>query len=364
MNAASAHGRMASLDLLRLLAALLVVAFHFLFRGAAADGYLAVAFPEAVPYALGGYLGVNLFFLISGFVIAWSAEGRDAFTFAIARFVRLWPGYVICMSATAAVMAFAAHPALPVSLSQYLANLTMFAPGLRQPFMDGAYWSIVLEIIFYGWVAAAVAARLFDTRSLELVAGWLLIAATNEFLLHSGTLRLLFITEYAGFFAGGVLAYDLMKRGPRAEALVLFLAAFLLSTASLFSGRAWMLAHYGTALTPTVLVACSVAVYATFLATLRLRLPTTRVIMLIGALTYPLYLLHQHIGYVLIGALEPLAGRWTAAILALGIVLAGAIVIVVALERPAQAWLKPRLTNAAGFLLGLARLRRPDLGHA
>jgi peptidoglycan/LPS O-acetylase OafA/YrhL len=363
MNAASAHGRMASLDLLRLVAALLVVAFHYLFRGAAADGYLAVPYPEAAPYALGGYLGVNLFFLISGFVIAWSAEGRDAISFAIARFVRLWPGFVICMSATATVMAIAAHPALPVSAQQYLANLTMFAPALRQPFMDGAYWSIVLEIIFYGWVAAAVAARLFDSRRLELVAGWLLIAATNEFLIHSGALRLLFITEYAGFFAGGVLAYDLTRRGSRPEALLLFLAAFLLSTASLFSGRAWMLAHYGTALTAPVLVACSAAIYAAFLATLRLRLPSTRLIMLIGTLTYPLYLLHQHIGYILIGGLEPLAGRWVAAAFALGIVLAGAIVVVVALERPAQAWLKPRLMTAAGFLLGLVRLRRPDLGH-
>ncbi|MBL6431238.1 MAG: hypothetical protein HPM95_08765 [Alphaproteobacteria bacterium] len=59
------------------------------------------------------------------------------------------------MSLTAAVMLTVPELGLPVGLTQYLANLTMLAPFLGQPFMDGAYWSIVAEIIFYAWVRTA-----------------------------------------------------------------------------------------------------------------------------------------------------------------------------------------------------------------
>ena len=86
--------RITTLDLLRLVAALAVVGFHYFFRGAAADGYLNVAYPSVATVAIYGYLGVNLFFLISGFVIAWSAEGRSWQAFAVARFARLYPGFV------------------------------------------------------------------------------------------------------------------------------------------------------------------------------------------------------------------------------------------------------------------------------
>lgn len=342
--------RIASLDLLRLIAALAVVAFHYFFAGPASPGYLAVAYPEAAPFAIYGYLGVNLFFLISGYVIAWSADGRDALDFAAARFIRLYPGHFAAMSVTFMVMGIAGLSAFPVGASQYLANLTMLAPAFGHSFMDGAYWSIVLELVFYFWVAAALVFGLFERRRLDLAASWLLLSVANEFLFDSEPLRLLFITEYAGFFAGGIVAYEAGKNGWRAEAIVLGAAAFLFATASLFSGRDWMLDHYGVALSPGAVVAASAAVHVLFFGALALRLPESGGIAFAGALTYPLYLLHQHIGYALIGAIAPWTGRWAAAAVAMLFValLAGAIVILV--ERPAQTWLKPRLKRLADRL--------------
>ena len=51
-----------------------------------------------------GEFAVDGFFLISGYVIAWSAEGRGWLDFAVARFVRLYPGFLVCMTITFAVM--------------------------------------------------------------------------------------------------------------------------------------------------------------------------------------------------------------------------------------------------------------------
>jgi peptidoglycan/LPS O-acetylase OafA/YrhL len=60
-----------------------------------------------------------------------------------------------------------------------------------------------------------------------------------------------------------------------------------------------------------------------------------KVCIALGGLTYPLYLLHQNLGYALMHGLDPVAGRWAA--------LAGAVVVATAL-----AWLIHRHVEPAG----------------
>ena len=100
MKGSSERDRIEGLDVLRLFAALSVVLFHYSFRGAAADDLTRVSLPALVPVTKYGYLGVDLFFVISGFVIAWSAEGRHWLQFAVARFARIYPAFIFCMTAT------------------------------------------------------------------------------------------------------------------------------------------------------------------------------------------------------------------------------------------------------------------------
>src|SRR5882762_2012270 len=88
--------RVEALDLLRLAAVLAVVLYHFGFWGPAHQ----TAIPSMASFAKYGFLGVPVFFIISGFVIAYSAEGRTATGFAIARFSRIYPTFVFCMTLT------------------------------------------------------------------------------------------------------------------------------------------------------------------------------------------------------------------------------------------------------------------------
>ncbi|WP_323806065.1 hypothetical protein [Mesorhizobium sp. AR02] len=101
-------------------------------------------------------MGVNLFFLISGFVIAWAAEGRSWTEFAVARLAHLYPGFLVCMTASFIVQSVAADPKLPYEPSRWVANLFIVAAAFKRPFMDGVYWSIVFEIVFYSWIAVGL----------------------------------------------------------------------------------------------------------------------------------------------------------------------------------------------------------------
>ena len=125
--------RVEALDILRLVAVVGVVIFHFGFNGPPANGKPLVAFPEWATVAKYGYLGVQLFFVISGFVIAYSAVGRTARAFAIARIARIYPAFLFCMTVTFLVTLTFGQPYFQVSLTQWAANIFIAAPALKQP---------------------------------------------------------------------------------------------------------------------------------------------------------------------------------------------------------------------------------------
>jgi peptidoglycan/LPS O-acetylase OafA/YrhL len=339
-------GRIEVLDLLRLVAVLAVVIYHYAFRGAAADGYTTVSLSGIEGVAKYGYLGVQFFFIISGFVIAYSAEGRSAANFAIARFARIYPGFLVCMTVTFLVSLAIGGPRFAVSLPQWLGNLLIVSPAVKQPFMDGAYWSIVYEITFYGWVFLLASLTNFRRNIEWIVIAWLAISMLNIFLIHSGVMSRLFLTDQSGFFVEGLLLYEIYK-GRRDVALYLLLAlAAAISIDQAFIGAIWVREHFHIQIDNIVIAAVCLAALGSVALSLcvrRMPLPAP-VLLAVGGLTYPMYLLHQHIGFMLLNRFE---GRASATILigcTMVLMLAASWLVWRLVERPAQKRLKRMLT--------------------
>ena len=347
--AVQAHDRVEMLDLLRLLAVLAVLLFHYGFRGAAADGLTSASLPALEPIAKYGYLGVQMFFVISGFVIAYSANGRTAVTFAIARIARIYPGFLLCMSLTFLVTLALGAPRFETTIWQWLANIVVVAPALKQPFMDGAYWSIVYEITFYGWIYALLLAGWLRRRIGAIVLVWLALSLMNELVLGSGLLRRLLLTDESGFFAAGLLLYE-MYAGRRGQTIqILFVASIFCSVAQALIGLAWLRGHFEASFDNTVVAVLCVAAIAAVALAIRVRsipLPSG-IVLAIGGLTYPLYLLHQHIGYIALNHARGLAAPaiLIAAVMLVMIVLSWAIWRY--FERPSQRFTKALLSGSA-----------------
>mgnify|MGYP001576560831 CR=1 FL=1 len=69
--------RLYHLDLIRFIAALYVVFYHLCYRGFAKDNLSILQFSPLENFAKYGYLGVDLFFIISGFVIIMSVKNSN-----------------------------------------------------------------------------------------------------------------------------------------------------------------------------------------------------------------------------------------------------------------------------------------------
>lgn len=81
------------IDLLRFIAAITVVLYHFTFAGYHFGGLSPVQYPGLEEVFKYGFLGVQLFFIISGYVVLMSAQGKTLKQFFTSRVTRLYPAY-------------------------------------------------------------------------------------------------------------------------------------------------------------------------------------------------------------------------------------------------------------------------------
>jgi peptidoglycan/LPS O-acetylase OafA/YrhL len=317
--------RLRELDALRGIATVLVLLFHYTVRYQQLFGDT----PPALRFTHGG-LGVQLFFGISGFVILMTLERcQTAGEFVLARFSRLYPTYWAAALFTFAVLSLFPLPGRTVTWPQLLINLSMLQEFVHVPSVDGAYWSLAVELAFYAMALAA-----FMTGELRhghtLLVGWVSLAIAAGIISKSYGRPLptlateLLLLPYAPFFAIGAAAYiDFFRHRLSRATLVVFAAAPL--AAALNGGPIEAL----TALAMDVLFALLVHRRAGFL--------DTRLLVSLGTISYPLYLVHQNLGYVVLRALRASGCGYTLAVSAAAVLsLAAASTLTFGVERPAM----------------------------
>src|SRR5687768_9072609 len=114
--------------------------------------YYDVLYPGRIPlsFDLGpGHFGVELFFIISGFVILMTIERkRTVRDFAVSRFTRLMPSFLAALVLASVILSVWPMPPLETGLlapptpRQFLANLTMAAELLGERNVDMPYWTL------------------------------------------------------------------------------------------------------------------------------------------------------------------------------------------------------------------------------
>ncbi|WP_199441216.1 acyltransferase family protein [Umezawaea beigongshangensis] len=302
--------RLYEIDLLRIIAAVAVVIYHYTFSGFASH-LTEVGFPGLSVITRYGYLGVDLFFLISGFVVLLSAWNRTPEKFVVSRIVRLYPAFWVAVTLTAIVSVTLSRGVFPVSIVQYLANLTMFnsLPNIEN--VDVVYWTLWAEIRFYLLVFVLTCVGITRQRVIGVLWAWL--AAT--FLLQAGflpaglhgVLDLAVQSTFSHYFIAG-MALCVIHRSGGSWSLWAIIAISLGN--ALFRGAQFAAAvadRYQTELNTVVVL---VTIVLIFVVICLIALRVTRSLgkpwfSTAGSLTYPLYLVHAHIGFVIFVWLGP-----------------------------------------------------------
>lgn len=344
--------RVPELDALRGTAALGVMLFHYF------DQYeLLYDHVGSLPVSFDfGKYGVQLFFVISGFVIFWTLQRtRVASDFVLSRISRLFPAYLTCLAITLVVVAIFGLPGQQVSLRDAILNVTMFPALLGAKEVDGSYWTLQIELFFY--VQMLFWFMVGGLRHIRwVIAGWLVLAAAYALAYKSGrplsyTAGELLDVNYIPYFAAGIIMY--LSRGRDSRSSVDWL---LLGAAVGVTGLKW-------GWKDAVVLSVCIAIFA-ILNRGYLRRIAVKPLIFLGTISYSLYLIHQQIGYIVIHWLEQagVPALMDIALTAISMTVL-AWLINVLIEQPAMRGMKRLIRdrgNAASLIHGRAVDSKPE----
>jgi peptidoglycan/LPS O-acetylase OafA/YrhL len=292
------NNRIPHLDALRGIAILLVLFFHAFAR-----------WPQIMPYGSQyqklplfsyGWLGVNLFFMISGFVILMTLEKCGSFpVFIKKRWLRLFPSMLIVSIIIIATAHFMTERPLGLPRVQdFFPGVTFIHPfflerisGARVESLEGSFWSLYVEFGFYfifGSLFFVLKNRALWVFSALSILGYIFFQISlynfpNHLSAH--ICNDVFGFQNYPWFAAGAFAFKYYQQRDRASLSGMILLSFF-SLFTIIRQNDMMLSI------------CSLAVLAVFLVPIfsqKIRETLAlNIFIFAGFISYPLYLIHEN----------------------------------------------------------------------
>lgn len=265
----------------------------------------AAKFPTLSQAATYGSLGVQFFFLISGFVICMSSWGRSIGDFFRSRVARLYPAYwaaIVLVTAAGLVLPVVAAP---LRSDEILTNLTMLQQPMGVPRVLGVDWTLWVEVRFYALFALFVVRRGVTYRRVVVFCCLWTLAGVFARVADNPLTDELVMRDHAPYFIGGLALYLIHRFGNSLLPWGIVVFSFLLgqrySVTALWHPGPQGAFHRSPYVIQLIVLVAFVAVAAVALGW------TTRAnwrwLTVAGALTYPFYLIHEHLGWFFIRVL-------------------------------------------------------------
>jgi peptidoglycan/LPS O-acetylase OafA/YrhL len=279
--------RFDELDAFRGIAALAVVLFHL-------TGYVVKwgHFGDFPFYFTLGERGVQLFFLVSGFVIYFTLEKSRTLTdFAFSRFTRLYPTYWASLAVWALFTIAVMHNKLWIT--GFAINATMLQTFVGVKDLDRVYWTLAIELVFYVWMAALFA--LGQLRNVvPFCLGWLGLSfawgLSNHFTTLPDAIDTYLILKHIPYFAAGIMFRKIQLDGWRMPYIAVLGLAIVDN--AVIAGLPEVAASL-----------CFFGVFALAIVG-RMKWLSNPVLLWLGAISYPLYVTHRNMGYEILQILH------------------------------------------------------------
>lgn len=279
--------RLLELDALRGLAALAVVIYHYFYRYDILYGHEGLS----TEWAQLGKLGVQLFFMVSGFVIYWTLNRVDKpLDFLVSRFSRLYPTFWFSALLTFTIISFFGLPGREINLHHAIMNAFMFHEYAGIKHIDGVYWTLTIELTFYFWIFIFfITGVLKYTEYLFSPLIMISVLQSQGLIEFSELINKILMLQYLSYFLAGICFYKLMNKLANKFTYAILMLC-MVSTLFVFSKGVFLITS---------------AFYLLFFLAVsgRLKFLSIKPLVILGSMSYSLYLLHQNIGYIVINKL-------------------------------------------------------------
>jgi len=364
------------LDIIRFAAALMVVFYHFAYWYWHDCKCVDAKFPSLIPYSWWGWVGVPVFFVISGFVIALSAEGRTASDFFRGRLLRLAPALWFFATLSFLVLLITKEDSLPRAGLLFAKSVVLWPVG---PWVDGVYWSLTVEVLFYAIIFVLLASRRFDQLWVFAKVWFILttffaaiclidlywnsagnFAAALHRVRDSYASRYLLLTT-GPYFVVGLTTYFIYRHGVSLARLAVLSVSFLAAEVSIYFHALPMepTEHFGVSpFVPGLIFSVAMLLIAVSLIMEQKSFSCagasfSPIVRVLGLASYSLYLVHFITGrWIFTLLLAQGFPKIPAMMLAVGLCIGAAVLFVLALETRIRARLASGYDRAAALMRG------------
>ena len=336
------YRRLYEIDILRFIAALMVVLFHYTIDTSIRHHTTLISSNFLNFLFLHGKFGVSLFFLISGFVILMSVQPDNPAKFIKARIVRLYPAFIpICILTFIIAKTF--EEGYNVSIRDFLINVSLvglFATWYKIQLVTGTYWTLIVEMQFYFLILILIIFKKVHHIRIFLMA-WLTLSILTYFgelyfNFHTifNKIRILFLTEHSYYFIAGCYFY-LIKYKRKSYDLIMPILCLMMKLL-------WIINSPHTTFTFSSIGIVTSVFIIFYVITLKDLVFTkyAKFYVILGNLTYPLYLLHELIGDIIISFLLPYFNKTLLFIFMILLMLGLAYLFNRFIEKPVMGWMK------------------------
>lgn len=282
--------RFFSLDCIRVIACICIVLYHYTTRFIELydqNSYWNFSFNT-------GAAAVDVFFILTGFFSIYYLNSQKIDVSLRRKALRLYPTYWICVSLTFVICYFFLKER-STSFSVFLVNLTMFQSFISIPSVDGAYWTLAYDLIFYTFIAIISSNKILYSKIDIILCLWLIFSIGFSIIFPWNTsfflfkvLKRVFILDGIYAFAIGAALANMIKNKKTKTTFFMFLLSLIYIVINrlyvnliyilLFGLLFYLLTKYEN------LINKNIRYIVTYLS----------------LLTYPFYLLHQNIGYLIL----------------------------------------------------------------
>lgn len=297
MKNVSKRDRNIELDFLRGVACLLVMLFHYTYR------FFEISnqnndWPVQVSF---GYMGVSVFFMLSGyFSIKNTKETNSLRLFFFKKCVRLFPAYWVALILTG-IITYIFLPERAVSWIDFAINFTMLESFFGVAPVDGVYWTLQYELLFYVFTALIIIVFKKKKYIPHITLIWLLVLIGRDFInikIVGIVIDKLMISQYGPIFVLGYLVYYLLETKMKRWEKILVYFEILLSFYYLWKhlGLEYLLFIIFVFAFLLIIVNGSIKEQHGNRIVNKIMHPFS----LLAGISYPLYLVHQNIGYAIL----------------------------------------------------------------
>jgi len=285
------------IDALRVVGAASVISFHYFSNGISNGSVTSIGLTPFSEIAKYGYLGVQLFFVVSGYLILMSTN-RSAWEFAKGRVKRIYPLYWMAIILITAITYLPTLSKNQPDFLQILASITMFPTAFDQGWIDGAHWFMLIEIQFY--LLIFVLLKLRAGKHLPTIFPIWAIVILIWYVFDLNRFNIWYLYGPFSFICGGAIIYSIKQSGWNLLRVVGLIAAITGGLYSRLGSLDYLSEIRNTQYSATVVTVIVLIIFGLLLLTLLPKISNMHIpgAVFLGAITYPLFLIHGRMGYM------------------------------------------------------------------